>query len=370
MGPPQNGTSNPYNNSGGFGPQSGSRTPFAAGRTPNPYADGGRTPAWNASSRTPNPYDGTKTPAWNASSRTPNPYANDGGKTPVYGGRTPAWTGSKTPNPYGGGGSTWGGATPQAVRGAGWGGATPSTSGSSGGWNANSGWSGAEDMATPARSGTYESTWNAPTPAVAATPGIHPVQTPAYTGAIGRTPANVWGTSTIPATPGDATFPADSRSKDNEDRTCLELSIQLHTQHPLDLDEKWVIDPILSNYLSRIKVVIKGTRPTQYLSGDYENKCGLVLAAQENPDGLEQTARVRLEGGEERSISIKYIRPQEPTNSGEEVLVLGRKRRGRVLVVREQPDFDIVSVSSRQNPADVESVPKSMMVALAPETVR
>lgn len=227
-------------------------------------------------------------------------------------------------------------------------------------------------MATPARSGTYESTWqNAPTPAVAATPGIHLVQTPAYTGAIGHTPANVWGAPTIPATPGDAMFPPDSRSsKDNEDSACLELSIPLHTHHSLDLDEKWVMDPILSNYLSRIKVSIKGTRATQYLNGDYENKCGLVLAAQENPDDLEQTARIRFEGGEERSISIKYIRPQAPTYSGEEVLVLGRKRSGRVLVVRETPEFDMVGVSSRQNPADVESVPKSMMVALAEETAR
>lgn len=116
MGPPRNTNANPYASGGaGWGttPTSG-RTPFAS-RTPNPYTADSRTPAWNAASRTPNPYADSRTPAWNASSRTPNPYAE--------GGRTPAWNvGSRTPNPYAtgtnassvgsGAGSGWGGATP------------------------------------------------------------------------------------------------------------------------------------------------------------------------------------------------------------------------------------------------------------------
>ncbi|GLB45214.1 hypothetical protein LshimejAT787_2001190 [Lyophyllum shimeji] len=92
---------NPTNQDAGEG-----RTPTwnASSRTPNPYAcDGGETRACNASSQTPNPYacDGGETPAWNASSRTPNPYACDGGETP-------AWNASsRTPNPYAlGGGDT------------------------------------------------------------------------------------------------------------------------------------------------------------------------------------------------------------------------------------------------------------------------
>jgi len=120
------GMGNSYFRSDAGSPQAnGGQTPFGTiGRTPNPYAEGGKTPAWNASSRTPNPYvDGGKTPAWNASSRTPNPYAE--------GGRTPAWNVSRTPNPYGNPGgagnttgmSSWGGATPG--RNAVWGNATP-----------------------------------------------------------------------------------------------------------------------------------------------------------------------------------------------------------------------------------------------------
>ncbi|KAI6123367.1 hypothetical protein EV401DRAFT_1946847, partial [Pisolithus croceorrhizus] len=83
--------------------------------TPNPYtSDGGKTSAWNAASRTPNPYaDGGKTPAWNASSRTPNPYGSNNGGT--------AWSangGSRTPRPRWGGGrwdtghAGWGNASP------------------------------------------------------------------------------------------------------------------------------------------------------------------------------------------------------------------------------------------------------------------
>lgn len=98
----------------------GGRTPYNSGKTPNPYSGDSRTPAWNASSRTPNPYSDSRTPAWNASSRTPNPYATDGG-------RTPAWNvSSRTPNPY----AT--GANAGATTGSGYGGATPGRN--VGGW--------------------------------------------------------------------------------------------------------------------------------------------------------------------------------------------------------------------------------------------
>ncbi|KAJ3125912.1 transcription elongation factor spt5 [Nowakowskiella sp. JEL0407] len=66
----------------------GGKTPMYSGsKTPmHRPMDGSKTPAWDI---------GSKTPAWDISSKTPNPYD---------GGRTPAWdVGSKTPNPYDGG---------------------------------------------------------------------------------------------------------------------------------------------------------------------------------------------------------------------------------------------------------------------------
>lgn len=65
----------------------------------NRMGDGGKTPMYTSSSRTPNPYDsGSRTPAWEAGSRTPA--WNAGSKTPAWdsGSRTPAWdSGSRTP---------------------------------------------------------------------------------------------------------------------------------------------------------------------------------------------------------------------------------------------------------------------------------
>ncbi|KAJ3182149.1 transcription elongation factor spt5 [Gaertneriomyces sp. JEL0708] len=91
-------------------------SPYAVGKTPihragaftpgGRYGDGGRTPAWDASSRTPAYGAGGRTPAWDASSRTPaygaggrTPAWDAGSRTPAHGGgRTPAWNpGSKTP---------------------------------------------------------------------------------------------------------------------------------------------------------------------------------------------------------------------------------------------------------------------------------
>ena len=67
------GTARPTDSFGAF---NGGKTPmYASGsRTPMGRVEGGRTPAWDASSRTPAWNPGSRTPAWNPSSRTPNPY--------------------------------------------------------------------------------------------------------------------------------------------------------------------------------------------------------------------------------------------------------------------------------------------------------
>ena len=100
---PGNRTVNPYASEGGSTPVRSvvgrtpgwgrtpnpldARTPGGQSRTPNPYADGGRTPAWNATAQTP---------AWNTSSRTPNPYTM---QESMDGGRTPRWNSSSSRTP-------------------------------------------------------------------------------------------------------------------------------------------------------------------------------------------------------------------------------------------------------------------------------
>ena len=131
------------------------------------------------------------------------------------------------------------------------------------------------------------------------------------------------------------------------------------------LGPNWIFDLAVSNYLGRLKIIIQDTRSTQYLKGDYEGKEGRVLAASENPVAYEQTARVRFDTGEERSIVARYIRPQRPTYTGEQILVLDGKHRGKVMVVREKPDTgDVQIVASSIANSEVDPVPAYASVAL------
>jgi transcription elongation factor SPT5 len=84
-------------------------------RTPNPYGDRGKTPAWSVSSKMPNPYTDGRTPGWSE--------------------RTPALnSGSKTLNPSVAvsGSTSWGNST--LARNPGWGNTLGSSSGTAGGW--------------------------------------------------------------------------------------------------------------------------------------------------------------------------------------------------------------------------------------------
>ncbi|RDB17280.1 Transcription elongation factor SPT5 [Hypsizygus marmoreus] len=349
--PPRN--VNPYASGANVSP-----TPaWGGGRTPNPYNLGeGRTPAWNAASRTPNPYaDGGKTPAWNASSRTPNPYAD--------GGRTPAWNAnSRTPNPYASGGGSsgagagsWGGATPGHT---GWGGATPKRTTA---WGATDGWS------SPARTSTSWSNdaWSAPTPAAAAatpafgapTPLTAP--TPAASGWNAQTPAGVYSSSQSGwSAPTPVGGPADDPPADDPSEEDAGM-----------LKDTWIFDQISPNYLNRVKVKVFGTRLLNYLDGDYENKCGRLLGAARAATGFEQTATIRFDDGDQRTILAKYLVPVTPTHMGEEAWVMTRDKLhgGKVVIVRETPDAVIVPVSMKES-SSIFEVQKDNLVVLYPES--
>ncbi|KAG6909324.1 hypothetical protein DXG01_001123 [Tephrocybe rancida] len=353
MAPPR--TTNPYNNGSAATPAWGSS------RTPNPYAAEGRTPAWNASSRTPNPYaDGGKTPAWNASSRTPNPYAA------ADGGRTPAWNaGARTPNPYAnagassgsGSGTTWGGATPgrnvsaPPANNGGWGGATPKRTNASGGWGSN-----ADTWGPPPQSNSWPepTSWSAPTPAAAATPFSGP--TPAAYGGSMATPASY--NMATPAFLGSAPTPAgghlDDERPSGDDNAGKQKNL-------------WIFNSRLANYHPRMKVAVTGTRLSNYLNGDYEGRRGRIIAALRAAEGFDQTVMVRFDSGEERTISVEYVEPVRPTQMGEEALVMSEADKvnfGQVVVMREIPEADSVSVSTRESSFSIFEVQKDHLVAL------
>lgn len=74
---------------------------------------------------------------------------------------------------------------------------------------------------------------------------------------------------------------------------------------------------------------------------------------------------MRFDSGEERSIVARYIRPQPPTYTGEQVLVLDGKHRGQVMVVREKPEKgDVQIVASSIANSDVDNVPAYASVPL------
>ncbi|KAF9453366.1 transcription elongation factor Spt5 [Macrolepiota fuliginosa MF-IS2] len=348
-------TSNPYaNNGGGFAPPTGGRTPFAnTGRTPNPYASNeGRTPAWNVSSRTPNPYaDGGKTPAWNASSRTPNPYAD--------GGKTPAWNaGSRTPNPYASGGgasSTWGGATPgrnvAPTGGSAWGGATPGRTNAA--WGTNDGWT------SPRNTGwVAESTpWSAPTPAAAPTPAT--AATPAFNS--GPTPAPMH-------TPGPAAartpayWPGHSAPTPF---TNFNYTTNTNSSEYV-LDEDWMFESIVANYLNRIKVQVQDTRRDNYKDGIHEGRTGFIRSAHRTQGGYTQEVIVVFDdASSEETLEAKYVKPIEALRNGEEALAMDgpNEVKGRAVLLRANADSDMVEVSPKGD-SSVYEVSKTALLAL------
>ncbi|KAJ7713958.1 transcription elongation factor Spt5 [Mycena maculata] len=334
-------------------------TPAWGGRTP--AWDSARTPAWNTSSRTPNPYaqgaDG-KTPAWSTSSKTPNPYAAGGGRTPAWNANS-----SSTPNPYVTGdsapGGAWGGATPGRPT---WGGATPARPGLASS-RPETGW------ASPRPWGDQ---WNAPTPAAAAaTPGfVAPTPSAATPGYLSiSTPAGAFslpgGGGMSAPTPGAMSAPTPGASYPSYNQF----------QMPIEYEppEAWLLDPAYRKYINRIKVRVQGTRTVhpQYLDGEYEGQEAHVVAASQSATQFEQTAMLMFENGKTRTgFLVKYLLPVEPRFENEEVLVLDDpKHKGIVVKLREAPDPDSrrpVTVSPLKS-TDVFELMRDRLALLRPE---
>ncbi|KAI0658338.1 transcription elongation factor Spt5 [Cubamyces menziesii] len=266
MGPPR---------SGGFGSQ-----------TPNPYSQGGRTPGWGQTGRTPNPYNDSRTPAWTASSRTPNPYA-DHGKTPAWdatartpnpynqGRKTPAWnTSARTPNPYanGGGSSTWGGATPGR---------------------------GVNRDAAPTPSAAF-------TPGAAPTPAPFSMQTPFEY----QTPAG----GAYPQTPGVMAGAYGSQ--------------ELQYEAP----SKWLLEPEFSQKRG-LAIERHGTFSGRWHGGDFEGKQGVVLSVFDTHNrSFESVAHVRFFNPVDPLqpillMPIQFLRPVHPEHC-EETAVLDNAQKG------------------------------------------
>jgi transcription elongation factor SPT5 len=131
----------------------------------------------------------------------------------------------------------------------------------------------------------------------------------------------------------------------------------------------WIFDPMFANYQQRIKVLISGTRRTDYLSGDFEGKAGRIKAATRNSAEFDQSALIAFDTGEERSILVRYLVAAPPMYKDSEAIVLAHKdekNKGKVVIVREVPD-DIIPVSTTSDPGLVFEVKRDFLAALYPE---
>ncbi|KAG6868041.1 hypothetical protein C0993_008019 [Termitomyces sp. T159_Od127] len=217
--------------------------------------------------------------------------------------------------------------------------------------------------------------WSAPTPAAAATPFSGP--TPGYSGSMSA-PTPGFGMAT-PAFGASAPTPAAGGQVDDED-----THEDSEAVNPLKLGKilkdfkcflgstvgknLWVFNNVLANYLPRVKVQVTGTRLSNYLNGDYEGRRGRITAASRVSEAFEQTVMVRFDSGEERTISLEYLEPVLPSQMEEEALVINERDKsfGQVLIMREKPDADTVSVSTRQQSFAIFEVQKNNLVALYP----
>ncbi|KAJ3786497.1 transcription elongation factor SPT5 [Lentinula aff. detonsa] len=377
-------------NTGGRTPfGAGGRTPFGAGagsggapggggRTPNPYAAGNQTPAWNTGSKTPNPYAhgnagaGNQTPAWNVGSKTPNPYTLSSGGGSGGGGQTPAWNvGGRTPNPYTNKNSTstnnsnsnsnsWGGATPgrwdsdrnedndtHKDGGGGWGSPIPAGSGSGiGGWGADISSSSSWNAPTPAFAApTPSGLAYAPTPAIPSTPGyahLTSSSSSSHTAPYAApTPAPTYSDYESNAAPTPGMMPPGMmRGRGYEDDTDMRDEYQP--------SPTWLLDPSLSLHLSLLHIHILGTKLDKYLDGAYEGLHARVLAASRVGDNFEQTALIKIQGQpepsseqdsqSERSFPIKYLLPVAPATQDATAVILYGPRKGQKVKMRQRPD--------------------------------
>ncbi|KAG8216091.1 hypothetical protein J3R82DRAFT_8092 [Butyriboletus roseoflavus] len=306
-------TPNPYAQA------TGGRTPgWGSGRTPNPYAngdgrapgDGGKTPAWNASSRTPNPYqDGAKTPAWNASSRTPNPYQE--------GNKTPAWNASsRTPDTYANSNSSpnWandGGRTPRPGWGAGWGGGSSDT---------NNAWG----NTSPARPADANYSWSAPTPAAAPTPFAAP------------TPAALYSSAPTPRTMGSASFMHSAPTPgvlatDDDDST-----------------PNWLLDPIFQD--KKVLMEISGTLG-RWHGGELNGAKGFVTNVFRTPGDTLITIEYIDPGraGTMVEVPIIYLVPIHPEQVGDHAVPLEGSARGAEVILSQPLAPGIWQVSRSLN---------------------
>ncbi|OBZ71740.1 hypothetical protein A0H81_08750 [Grifola frondosa] len=125
---------------------------------------------------------------------------------------------------------------------------------------------------------------------------------------------------------------------------------------PFEIDENWLLDPIVSTKGGMVVVVrgsVKNAQNDGWHGGDYEGSDGVVLSVFNTGIGnttASSTARVRFmepidPSRAVYSVPVQFLWPVEPRESGQDALILDGMQKGDVARVRvEEPDGWLVSV--------------------------
>lgn len=112
-------------------------------------------------------------------------------------------------------------------------------------------------------------------------------------------------------------------------------------------------------------MVVKGTRQNGYLGGDYEGRQGTIVSATKVSGEFEQSVMLRFDDGEQRGILAKNFEPMQPAHMNDEAVVVEGKDKGKVVMVRETPDSEMVTVSTKEEPTGVFEVPRDRLILLS-----
>lgn len=127
-----------------------------------------------------------------------------------------------------------------------------------------------------------------------------------------------------------------------------------------------MFESIVSNYLSRIKVKIQGTKTDSYKDGIFENKTGFIRSAHRTQGGYAQEVVVVFDDGTgEETLAAKYVKAIEALRIGEEALAMDgpNEVKGRAVLLRANADSTMVEVSPKGD-SSVYEVSKTALLAL------
>lgn len=127
-----------------------------------------------------------------------------------------------------------------------------------------------------------------------------------------------------------------------------------------------MFESIVSSYLSRIKVLVAGTRMENYKDGILDGKEGFIRSAHRTQgDYTQEVVVVFDDGTPEETLAARYVKPIEASRNGQEALAMDgpNEVKGRAVLLRANPELGLVEVSPKGD-SSVFEVSSTALLAL------